>query len=100
MMSPSTCLTSTRPNPASTNIESASSFRVLDRAPGAMLAYRSEEFTPVQNAQSISLLTLALGVHTVEAYASDVAGNPTRQPVSFRIVATIDSLIASVNVYA
>jgi hypothetical protein len=45
-------------------------------------------------------LTQALGVHTIDVLASDAAGNPVHQAVSFRIVATIDSLIATVNIYA
>ena len=76
------------------------SFSAADSVSGVQSVSAALDGVPVQNAQSISLLTLALGVHTVEAYASDVAGNPTRQSVSFRIVATIDSLIASVNIYA
>jgi len=41
-----------------------------------------------------------LGAHTIEVFASDAAGNPAYQSVSFRVVATIGSLIASVNIYA
>jgi cytochrome c len=76
------------------------SFSAADVVSGVQSVAAALDGVPVQNAQSISLLTLALGVHTFEAYASDVAGNPARQSVSFRIVATIDSLIASVNIYA
>ena len=54
----------------------------------------------LQNSQSILLLTQTLGAHTIEVFASDAAGNPAHQSVSFRVVATIDSLIASVNIYA
>jgi hypothetical protein len=53
---------------------------------------------PVQNTQVISLLTLGLGLHTVNVGASDVAGNTASQTTSFQVIATIDSLIASVNI--
>jgi len=52
------------------------------------------------NAQQIQLLTLSLGAHTVVASASDVAGNMSQRSVTFHVVATIRSLIASVNLYA
>src|SRR5439155_809856 len=54
----------------------------------------------VANGQGISLLTLALGVHGVVVSASDLAGNSRTQEVTFRIIATLDSLIASVTVFA
>jgi hypothetical protein len=46
------------------------------------------------------MLTLALGTHTFVLTATDVAGNSRTQSVPFTVVATIDSLIASVNVFA
>jgi hypothetical protein len=52
------------------------------------------------NGQTISLLTRPLGAHTFIASASDVAGNAGQQPVTFQLVATIDSLIAAVNTFA
>jgi Beta-propeller repeat len=51
---------------------------------------------PVAGSQ-IELLTLSLGEHTVEVSAIDGAGNAAQQAVSFRVVATIDSLIATVD---
>lgn len=54
----------------------------------------------VGNSQKISLLTLALGTHTFVLTAADVAGNSRNQSVTVTVVATIDSLIASVNVFA
>ena len=54
----------------------------------------------MQNSQSVLLLTQTLGAHTIDVVASDAAGNPAHGSVSFRVVATIDSLIASVNIYA
>jgi hypothetical protein len=76
------------------------SFSAADSISGIESVSATVDGTAVENAQSISLLPLSLGSHTLEVSASDVAGNPTRQSVSFRIVATIDSLIASVNLYA
>jgi hypothetical protein len=49
---------------------------------------------------TINLLTLALGSHTLTVAAQDVAGNPSTQSVTFRIVATTDSLLASLDAFA
>jgi hypothetical protein len=54
----------------------------------------------VVNSRSISLLTLALGTHGFVESATDLAGNSRSQTISFRVIATLDSLIASVNVFA
>jgi len=54
----------------------------------------------VANGQTVKLLTLALGTHTLAVSAIDVAGNSSQQSVTFRVVATINSLIATVNIYA
>ena len=54
----------------------------------------------VVNGQSISLSTGALGTHNFVLTATDVAGNSRSQSVTFTVIATIDSLIASVNVFA
>jgi hypothetical protein len=54
----------------------------------------------VANGQIITLLTLALGTHSFVLTATDVAGNSRSQNVTFTVAATIDSLIASVNVFA
>jgi hypothetical protein len=56
--------------------------------------------TKVATDQSISLLMLALGTHTLVVSATDVAQNSRSQSVSLTIVATLDSLIASVNQFA
>ena len=53
----------------------------------------------VVNGQRISLLTLALGTHNFVLSATDFAGNSRSQQVTFTVVATLDSLIASVNVF-
>jgi photosystem II stability/assembly factor-like uncharacterized protein len=49
--------------------------------------------------ETIKLLSLPLGTHTVVASASDIAGNASQQTATFRVVATIDSLTALVNVF-
>lgn len=49
---------------------------------------------------TISLLALPLGAHTLTASAVDVAGSSSQASVTFRIVASVDSLIASVNALA
>jgi uncharacterized repeat protein (TIGR01451 family) len=54
----------------------------------------------VTNGQNIALLTLTLGQHVFTVSAMDAAGNPAVQTVTFRIVATIDSLIAAVNAFS
>jgi hypothetical protein len=76
------------------------SFSWADTVSGVQTASAALDGTAVAPAQPISLLPLSLGSHTLDVVAFDTAGNSTRQSVSFRIVATIDSLIASVNLYA
>jgi len=53
----------------------------------------------VANGQSISLLTLTLGTHSFVLSAGDVAGNGGSRQVTFMVIATVDSLIVSVNVF-
>ena len=76
------------------------SFSAADSTSGLQSVSAALDGGAVQNSQSVLLLTQTLGAHTIEVFASDAAGNPVRQSVSFRVVATIDSLIASVNIYA
>jgi hypothetical protein len=76
------------------------SFSAADSGSGVQSVSAALDGGAVQNSQSISLPTQSLGPHTIEVFASDVAGNSASQSVSFQIVATIDSLIASVNIYA
>ena len=49
---------------------------------------------------TINLLTQTLGTHTLTVAANDASGNSSTQSVSFRIVATIDSLLVSLDAYA
>jgi len=51
----------------------------------------------VEAGQSIDLLSMTLGLHTLKVTASDVAGNASSLSVDFNTVATVDSLIAAVN---
>lgn len=76
------------------------SFAAADGMSGVQSVSAALDGGAVQNTQSILLLTQTLGAHTIDVFASDAAGNPARQSVSFRVVATIDSLVASVNIYA
>jgi hypothetical protein len=54
----------------------------------------------VTNSQAIDLLTVALGPHTLSVSASDRAGNTSTRVVEFRVMATVDSLIAAVSTFA
>jgi hypothetical protein len=55
---------------------------------------------PVSSGQSIPLLGLSLGTHTLTVSAMDQAGNVAAQTVAFGVKATIDSVIATVNTFA
>ena len=48
---------------------------------------------------TINLLNVPLGDHRLVATARDVAGHTSQTSVSFRIIATIDSLIQAVRIY-
>lgn len=78
----------------------ALSFSAADSMSGLQSMSAALDSGAVENSQTIPLQTHSLGTHTLEVFATDVAGNIGRRSVSFRIVATIDSLIASVNNYA
>jgi beta-propeller repeat-containing protein/FIMAH domain-containing protein len=47
--------------------------------------------------EAISPFGLSLGAHTMVASASDAAGNTSQSTVTFRVIATFDSLRAAVN---
>ena len=49
---------------------------------------------------TLALLSLPLGTHSLRVTAIDAAGNESAASVTFRIVATVDSLIGSVNAFA
>jgi hypothetical protein len=50
-------------------------------------------------ASAIRLSDLTLGNHRFVSMAGDAAGNPSQTSVTFRVVATIDSLIEAVRLY-
>jgi hypothetical protein len=56
--------------------------------------------TSVTSGATVQLLAMTLGSHTLEVTASDRAGNTATKTVSFRVIATVDSLIAAVNTFA
>ena len=56
--------------------------------------------TSVTSGATVQLLAMTLGSHTLETTASDRAGNPATKTVSFRVIATLESLIAAVNTFA
>lgn len=49
---------------------------------------------PVANGQTLDLSTLSLGTHELVVRAQDRAGNVSTRSVTFRVVATIESLIS------
>ena len=67
----------------------------IDGSPTARL-----DSTSVTSGESVQLLALTLGSHTLEVTSSDRAGSTSTQTLSFRVIATIDSLIAAVNTFA
>jgi hypothetical protein len=78
------------------------SFSAADGGSGLMAGSPESwlDGTPVTGGQSIALLTRALGDHVFTVSAMDRAANPAVRIVTFRVVATIDSLIAAVNEFA
>jgi hypothetical protein len=52
------------------------------------------------DAAAMNLLNLALGDHRLVVTANDAAGNVSQASVSFRVTATIDSLMNAVQIYA
>ena len=54
--------------------------------------------SPIQTT-NVALFSLPLGAHTLTLAAVDAAGNHAQQSVTLRIVATVDSLIATVQAY-
>jgi uncharacterized repeat protein (TIGR01451 family) len=77
------------------------SFAAADSGSGlaAGMPAASLDGSAVASGQSISLLILALGTHSFALTAGDLAGNSRSQTVTFSVVATVDSLIASVGIF-
>jgi hypothetical protein len=67
----------------------------IDGSPTARL-----DGTSITGGATVQLLAMTLGSHMLEITASDRAGNTAAKTVSFRVIATIDSLIAAVNAFA
>jgi uncharacterized repeat protein (TIGR01451 family) len=78
------------------------SFSAIDGGSGlaAGMPTAALDGVAVANGGNISMLTLTLGTHSFVLMATDVAGNSRSQSLTFTVVATIDSLIASVDVFA
>jgi uncharacterized repeat protein (TIGR01451 family) len=78
------------------------SFSATDAASGLAVGMptASLDGTAVTSGQGISLLTLGLGMHSFVLVATDAAGNSVSPGVTIRVIATLDSLIASVSVFA
>lgn len=73
-------------------------FSAVDVGPaGLKKVWADLDGMPVMNGQTIDLLTLSLGDHTLTVYAMDKAYNQSELSVTFSITATVDSLVASVN---
>ncbi len=75
-------------------------FNAVDVGPAglkAVWAYLDITNNPVSSGLVLDLHTLALGNHTLYVYALDKAGNQSSKSVTFKVIATIPSLKASVN---
>jgi hypothetical protein len=73
-------------------------FSAVDVGPtGLKQVWANLDGKPVTNGQVIDLYTLSLGYHTLRLVAVDNAGNVSVKSVSFRVTATIQSLVISVN---
>jgi photosystem II stability/assembly factor-like uncharacterized protein len=75
------------------------SFGATDSLSGLASVTGTVDGVAVTNGQPMPLLTLTLGFHTLFVSASDQAGNTSSTTVTFRIVATIDTLIGAVNTF-
>jgi photosystem II stability/assembly factor-like uncharacterized protein len=78
------------------------SFAASDSLSGLLSAAATlDQYTnTLQDSQSVPLVLLPLGAHTMNVSATDVAGNTATRAVPFRIVATVGSLMTLVNSYA
>jgi len=77
-------------------------FSATDSVSGLATGYPAAtlDSTVVNSGQPINLLSLSLGTHTLSVVAVDNAGNSESQSLSFKIIATLDSLTAAVNYFA
>jgi len=75
------------------------SFGATDSLSGVASTIATIDGVDVTNGQTIQLLTLPVGAHTLSVSASDRAGNTSATSTVFTIVATVDSLIGAVNTF-
>jgi hypothetical protein len=73
------------------------SFMATEALSGLAVTGATLDGAAVANGQTIQLLTLALGTHIVEVFATDRAGNTSSAGVGYTVVASIDSLTGAVN---
>jgi 2',3'-cyclic-nucleotide 2'-phosphodiesterase (5'-nucleotidase family) len=74
-------------------------FGATDSPAGVLSVTGKIDSKAVTNGKVFDLRTLKLGSHTFTATATDRAGNSTSKSVTFKITATVKSLIRSVNLY-
>jgi len=76
----------------------AAYFSAFDPEPssGFLGVFGLFEGKPIQSGQNLTMLWLPLGTHTVQVSAYDMAGNVSSAEASFTVVATLDSLHATV----
>ncbi len=71
-------------------------FEVADDLSGVYSLEASLDGVPVADGDTLDLLTLALGEHTLTVVAEDTAGNSAEASVAFNVIATPESLEATV----
>jgi hypothetical protein len=94
-------ITVTRPTASSYlhNAKLTPTFSAIDDNSGLASVTGNIDGKAVASGVAIDLRTLALGTHTFTATAVDVAGNSATKSVSFKVVATIASVISEVKLY-
>ncbi len=75
-------------------------FDATDDLSGVWSVGATMDGAPVSDGAVIDLLDLAVGVHTLEVTAEDVAGNISTTRVAFEVEATLESLHATVERFA
>jgi photosystem II stability/assembly factor-like uncharacterized protein len=75
------------------------SFVSTDEGSGLPSVAATLDGTAIPNGQTIQLLTIPLGPHTLIVSAADRAGNTSTKTVVFTVIATIDTLIGAVNTF-
>jgi parallel beta-helix repeat protein len=75
-------------------------FSVQDSSEVAGTPIATFDGAPVSTRDIIPLLTVLPGAHMFTVSATDTAGNPATKSVTFTVMATLDSLVATVNLFA